>query len=71
MFFNFLMQMLSPALNYSLTTSSYHIQKACKTLMALLHQNLCGVPKKGTSPSHFFGWSHICTLLVSLSQVKD
>ena len=45
--------MLSPTLNYSLTACSHHVKRACKTLMAQLHQNLCGVPKKGTSTSHF------------------
>ena len=45
--------MLSPTLNYSLTACLHHVKSACKTLMAQLHQNLCGVPKKGTSTSHF------------------
>ena len=59
------LHMLSPTLNYSLTKSSHDVQKACKTLMALLHQNLCGVPKKGTSPSHFLAGPTFVPLWVS------
>ena len=58
MFFNFLMQMLSPTLNYSLTTRLHRGKAACKRSMAWLQQDLlstrCGMektasqqPKKG------------------------
>ena len=40
MFFNFLMQMLSPTLNYSLTTCLHGGKAACKRSMAWLQQDL-------------------------------
>ena len=53
MFFNFLMQMLSPTLNYSLTTRLHRGKAACKRSMAWPQQDLLSTRcemKKTASP---------------------
>ena len=67
MVFNFLMQMLSPTLNYSLTTRLHGGKAACKRSMAWLQQDLlstrCEVKKnrfsaaKKRRENHHFGAS--------------